>query len=167
MLKLQAACWCSPAGTSLQGKGQKASGPCSCRSCYTGGSGRTAPCLAHLRGINAGLKGRLLDKLFFEIGKQGLYQDSHLQSQSLSLCGSEGPCRDPRLLGCPPRSAGGPIAQKRSDWRPDECKTGFIIKWLSAEHAWTASFLTCGVSRMLSSLTKPELELYLMYLPSI
>lgn len=47
-LKLQAVCWCSPAGTSLQGKGQKASGPYSYRSCYTGGSGRRVPCLAHL-----------------------------------------------------------------------------------------------------------------------
>lgn len=48
MLKLQAVCWCSPAATSLQGKGQRVSGPYSCRSCYTGGSGRTAPCLSHL-----------------------------------------------------------------------------------------------------------------------
>jgi len=46
------------------------------------------------------------------------YLDFHLQSQSPSLCGSEGLCRDLRLPGCQPRSTGGPTAQMRSDWRP-------------------------------------------------
>lgn len=48
MFKLRAVCWCSPAASSLEVRGQKASGPCSCRSCCRSGSGRTAPCLAHL-----------------------------------------------------------------------------------------------------------------------
>lgn len=60
-LKLQAVCWCSPAGTSLQGKGQKASGPYSYRSCYTGGNGRRAPCLAHLEHKTARLE-QFLDR---------------------------------------------------------------------------------------------------------
>lgn len=41
-----------------------------------------------------------------------------------------------------------------------------IISWLAFIKK-KATPLTCGVRRMLSSLTKPELELYLMYLPSM
>lgn len=59
--------------------------------------------------------------------------DSHLQSRSPSPCGSEGRCRDPQPLGCPPRSAGGPIAQKRSGWRPDGAIRPGLIKSLLAK----------------------------------
>lgn len=130
--KLRAVCWCSPAGTSLRGRGQKASGPYSCRSCYRGGSGRTAPCLAHLK-IEDGKSSRTKRHTPAAASPQQseLYLDFHLRSQSPSLCGSEGRCRDLPLLGCPPRSAGGPSAQKRSDWRPDGHKK---VKRLSRDY---------------------------------
>lgn len=113
VLKLQAACWCRPAGRSLLGRGQRASNPYSCRSCYTGGSGRTEPCLAPLKHSSYQREASpVISAERKAVHQRDGYLDFHLRSQSLSLCGSEGPCRGLRLPGCPPRSADGPTARR-------------------------------------------------------
>lgn len=83
------------------------------------------------------ISGQTSHSQLFDNIKWEVYLNFHLQSRSPSLCGSEGRCRDPRLLGCLPRSAGGPSARRRSDWRPDGCKQVSVIKPLLAEHALT------------------------------